>query len=325
MSPKAVITVGVCLFACLYAATLIFRLEPIETDLSERAAQALSEQGLDAVDVTLEGRDVTLRGTAAEATLEKAQDLVASLWGVRVVDSEIDTNAEEARLAQRKAEEARLAEVARLEQEQETQAARAAELAQRAETARLAEEEARAAAMREDDAVRKAEEARRAEAAKRTKQAQSVAVRAEQSRLAEEKRIVEAALMAQEAALDAAKGSCETRLQERLSDITIEFKTSSAELQPDSADWLRNVSSAASDCPQARIEVTGHTDTRGDWQANIDLSRRRAEAVMAVLMESGIALDRLTATGHGSAFPVAGNDTPEGRARNRRIEFNVKR
>jgi outer membrane protein OmpA-like peptidoglycan-associated protein len=68
--------------------------------------------------------------------------------------------------------------------------------------------------------------------------------------------------------------------------------------------------------------IEGHTDSTGDAAHNMDLSKRRAEAVKSVLVSQfGIDGARLTTTGLGATKPVASNDTPQGRAENRRVEF----
>jgi len=70
--------------------------------------------------------------------------------------------------------------------------------------------------------------------------------------------------------------------------------------------------------------VAGHTDSQGTSELNLDLSTRRAEAVTSYIGESGFDTSRITSVGYGETKPVASNDTPEGRAQNRRIEFVVK-
>jgi flagellar motor protein MotB len=70
---------------------------------------------------------------------------------------------------------------------------------------------------------------------------------------------------------------------------------------------------------EARIE--GHTDSSGDAAKNLDLSKRRAESVKSALVKLRIAADRLTTDGLGQTKPMAPNDTPQGRAENRRVEF----
>ena len=72
------------------------------------------------------------------------------------------------------------------------------------------------------------------------------------------------------------------------------------------------------------FEVQGHCDTTGSDKVNDPLSQKRAEAIVAALVEQGIASARLTAVGKGSRQPVASNSTEEGRSKNRRVEFVKK-
>jgi OOP family OmpA-OmpF porin len=72
------------------------------------------------------------------------------------------------------------------------------------------------------------------------------------------------------------------------------------------------------------IQVAGHTDNQGSASSNLTLSQQRADAVVAYLVGKGVPAGQLTATGFGLTQPIASNDTPEGRAQNRRIEFNVQ-
>ncbi len=82
------------------------------------------------------------------------------------------------------------------------------------------------------------------------------------------------------------------------------------------ADWLRAN-------PDMRVEVAGHTDNVGARDYNRKLSQDRAEAVVQYLIGKGIPSSRLRAAGYGMDQPIVGNDTEEGRAQNRRVEFRV--
>ena len=74
---------------------------------------------------------------------------------------------------------------------------------------------------------------------------------------------------------------------------------------------------------QVHIEIVGHTDNQGSASYNLDLSKRRATALLNALIKKGISADRLTSRGMGSQSPVATNDTEEGRAQNRRVEIQI--
>ena len=72
--------------------------------------------------------------------------------------------------------------------------------------------------------------------------------------------------------------------------------------------------------PNKKIRVEGHTDSRGDAEANLQLSDQRANAVMEALVSLGVAAERVTALGMGEDFPIASNEDEEGRAQNRRVD-----
>jgi OmpA-OmpF porin, OOP family len=117
--------------------------------------------------------------------------------------------------------------------------------------------------------------------------------------------------------------ACETRFDVISSAGAIYFKTGSAELDRKSDPILQSVADIANRCPTAKIEVTGHTDSNGNKEANKKLSEQRAQAVMSFLVQSGIAAARVEALGYGDARPIAPNDSEGNRAKNRRIEFRV--
>jgi Outer membrane protein and related peptidoglycan-associated (lipo)proteins len=75
--------------------------------------------------------------------------------------------------------------------------------------------------------------------------------------------------------------------------------------------------------PNLKVRVAGHTDSVVGKSYNLDLSRRRAHSVTAYLQSKGIASGRLQSVGYGMERPVATNDTPSGRAKNRRTECEI--
>ena len=117
---------------------------------------------------------------------------------------------------------------------------------------------------------------------------------------------------------------CQQLFSELLAKGTIRFESGRSTLDPDSAGLLDHLTEIALRCPTTNIEVAGHTDTDGDNAANQSLSEKRAQAVVDYLVKAGLPASRFTATGFGSAQPVAANDSDDGKARNRRIEFLVK-
>ena len=73
------------------------------------------------------------------------------------------------------------------------------------------------------------------------------------------------------------------------------------------------------------IEVGGHTDNKGSFEYNMQLSTRRAKAVVQYLIHGDIEENRLSYIGYGTTRHVATNDTEEGRQRNRRVEFRIRK
>ncbi len=102
------------------------------------------------------------------------------------------------------------------------------------------------------------------------------------------------------------------------------FATDSAVVRADLQRDLRTIAGSLMSYPNSRIEVIGHTDNVGSAAYNLDLSQRRANAVAAVLINAGVPAGRILAYGRGEDQPVASNLTPEGRARNRRVEIIIR-
>jgi cytochrome c oxidase subunit 2 len=103
----------------------------------------------------------------------------------------------------------------------------------------------------------------------------------------------------------------------------VTFETGSAELTELSRYQLDDVVSAMAQYPDLQIELSGHTDNTGDAAANLALSQERADRVLNYLTDKGVDVSRLRAVGYGATRPVESNDTEEGRAQNRRIEFTI--
>jgi outer membrane protein OmpA-like peptidoglycan-associated protein len=111
-----------------------------------------------------------------------------------------------------------------------------------------------------------------------------------------------------------------------MSDVLFDFNQ--ATLKPEAADKLARVAKIVASHPELRVEIEGYTDSAGDDQYNLELSRKRALAVRDFLGQQvrdflgqqGIDTERAAARGLGEAQPVASNDTPAGRQQNRRVE-----
>jgi outer membrane protein OmpA-like peptidoglycan-associated protein/curli biogenesis system outer membrane secretion channel CsgG len=100
------------------------------------------------------------------------------------------------------------------------------------------------------------------------------------------------------------------------------FDTDSDHVKPESAAVMQMIARALTSTSDLNIEIDGHTDATGNAAHNMDLSKRRAEAVKSILVSQfGIDAGRLTTAGFGSSKPIDSNSTPEGKANNRRVEF----
>ena len=104
----------------------------------------------------------------------------------------------------------------------------------------------------------------------------------------------------------------------------IHFEFNSDTLTPAARDSLQRVVSALRNQPGIQVEVAGHTDSLGNDNYNLKLSRERASSVRSYLVAQGISGSRITAHGYGEQQPVASNATESGRAQNRRVELRFR-
>lgn len=125
----------------------------------------------------------------------------------------------------------------------------------------------------------------------------------------------EEALMQEQADLDSAMS--------KLSGDVL-FDTAKATLKPEAQTFLVAVAEILKKNAGTKVEVGGHTDSKGNEASNQALSEQRANAVRAFLTSKGVAVGMLTAKGYGSSKPVGDNNTDEGRAKNRRITLVVQ-
>ena len=101
----------------------------------------------------------------------------------------------------------------------------------------------------------------------------------------------------------------------------IRFDVNKATLRPESMGVINKICKLMLEHEEINFSVEGHTDSDGEESHNLSLSQDRALTVLNKLVEMGISQNRLTAKGFGESMPITGNNTPEGKANNRRVEF----
>lgn len=122
-------------------------------------------------------------------------------------------------------------------------------------------------------------------------------------------------------ATDAAALDSEIRKSGHVAVYGIHFDTGKADILPDSASTLQEIVKLMQQDADLKLRIEGHTDNRGSPAPNQALSERRAQAVVAWLTGHGVAASRLAAKGFGQNKPIADNSTPDGQAKNRRVEL----
>jgi peptidoglycan-binding protein ArfA len=120
-------------------------------------------------------------------------------------------------------------------------------------------------------------------------------------------------------------GACST-LQADISALLktpINFQTDGFSVAAASQQQLTQIADKLKACPDPKVSVVGHTDSSGNDAINNPLSQSRAKAVADYLVSQGVAADRVSSKGVGSSQPIAPNDTPAGKAQNRRVDITV--
>ena len=177
-------------------------------------------------------------------------------------------------------------------------------------------DQARTQAQRERDQA----EQSRLQAEQAQQRAQREREQAEQQRMAAQQAQAKVAKLQQEmAALQAQQ--TDRGMVLTLGDVL--FDTGRAELKPGAFATLDRLAAFMRDNAERKLEIEGHTDSVGSDALNIALSQQRAESVRAALVQRGVEGGRITTKGLGKAVPVAGNDSAEGRQRNRRVEIVI--
>jgi len=301
-----------------------------------------AEQQLKAAeDVYHSGRDKKSVEAAAKEVVETAEE--ARVMAVKQ-KAEEDANAAvaaEKRAALEREAKARADADAEMRRRQEADQARAAAEAAKAEAVRMKQEAEQAS----QDAVRQKQEAEQARAAAQQQQqvAQAAAEQAARDRAAavSQQRAAEAETeKAKQAAAqaEAEKAQLRAQLLSQLNSILqtrdsarglivnmsdVLFDTGSYTLKPGAREKLAKISGIVLAHPGLNLQIEGHTDSVGSDEFNQQLSERRADSVRDFLAEQGVPGSAISARGFGKTQPVAGNDTAEGRQRNRRVELVV--
>ena len=122
---------------------------------------------------------------------------------------------------------------------------------------------------------------------------------------------------------DATSLTCQEGFNSVMSANSVLFESGSATIDRASGATLDKVMFVANRCANFRFSILGHTDSTGDRDRNVQLSKARADAVKDYLTNRGILAERVETTGVGPDLPVADNETVAGRAKNRRIEFKL--
>jgi outer membrane protein OmpA-like peptidoglycan-associated protein len=107
-------------------------------------------------------------------------------------------------------------------------------------------------------------------------------------------------------------------------DTDVLFDVDRSELKPGAMSELQRLADALNTDPNRKVRIEGHADSTGSEAHNLDLSKRRADAVGSALIQDGVDPSRITTQGFGASMPVATNDTQAGRQQNRRVEIIVQ-
>ncbi|MGB0037199.1 MAG: OmpA family protein [Candidatus Acidiferrales bacterium] len=301
------------------AANLLQQAESLQTQKKEK--KLIEMNAREAVQTAEDARAITVKRRDEERVAQE-----------RAAAAEREARAKaQAEQAERAKLEAELAAERAAREKAEAEAARAAAYAQQqaaqaeAEKSRLAAEQAgrekaeaeagRAAAQAQQEAAQ-----RDAENARKAAQAEAENARRAAAQSEAEKAELRAGLLAQLNLIlqtrDSARG-----LIVNMSDVL--FDTGSYTLKPGAREKLAKISGIVLGHPGLNLQIEGHTDSVGSDEFNQQLSERRAASVQDFLIQQGVPESTVTARGFGKTQPVASNDTPEGRQRNRRVELVV--
>ncbi len=301
------------------------------------AAPTLSK----AVQQLKNAEEVYARKSDKKSVIAAAREVVETAEEARVMavkqKAEEDANAKIAadkKAAEEREAKARADAAAEVQRRQEAEQARQQAEAAKAEALRMQQEAQQAAA----EAARQKAEAEKASAAALVQQqaAQAAAEQAARDKSAAEAETQKARQATAQA--EAEKAQLRAQLLSQLNSILqtrdsarglivnmsdVLFDTGSYTLKPGAREKLAKISGIVLAHPGLSLQIEGHTDSVGTDDFNQQLSERRADSVRDFLAEQGVPASSITARGFGKMQPVASNDTPEGRQRNRRVELVV--
>ena len=265
--------------------------------------------------------------TAAREAIQTAED--ARLIALKRQDEQRIAKERQA-AADREAQAKAQADLAKAKAEEDSRRRVQAETEQRIETERRARAEAERAAAEAQTKVAEAQaNAVKERAAREQAAADQARIASDQARIAAEQAAQRAeqektelrAKLVQQLNLILETHDSPRGLVVNISDVL--FDTGQYNLKPAAREKLARVSGIVLAHPGLRLAVEGHTDSVGSDDFNQQLSEKRAASVRDYLVQQGISINAVTARGFGKTMPVASNDTPAGRQRNRRVEMIV--
>ncbi len=274
----------------------------IQNDISTRAQAALDKQDLGWANLTVDGRDITLTGSAPNENAKNMADQAVRINGYNLVDNKL-TIAEN-NLAPQDSDQNNDPQTNSKDSKQPEEQASTDSDQQTADNTQKAEH-----TPTEETPEKQGD-------TPETKNTKASPVKQDDAQEAE---AIEEAPVKQ----TITSKDCQKKFNKILK-TPIYFKSSSDSVQKKSIAVLNKLALAAKECASFNLVVHGHSDSTGKASLNKKLSHGRAKMVVKYLIKQKIDAKRLTAQGHGSSKPVASNKTNAGRARNRRIEITIE-
>jgi outer membrane protein OmpA-like peptidoglycan-associated protein len=296
--------------ADLYAGPVITKaahsLQEAETAYrNKNSKSAIEAFAREAAQNAEDARVMSLKKQEQERLSREAMDREAA------AKAKADAEAQRARQAEqdRARAEVALAEAEKLKQEAQLAAQQSAQAKAEAEKAKAEAEKAQAAAIAQQQLLAaEADKSRQA-----AQEADHLRQQADKEKSELRARLLQQLNLVLETH-DSARG-----LISNMGDVL--FETGKYELKPEARERLAKVSGILLAYPSLKVAIEGHTDSVGTDEYNQRLSERRAEAVRDYFVQQSVSADAVTAHGLGKTQPVASNDTPDGRQRNRRVEL----